>query len=227
MNNNTANANMKVPIVRLVNALLCKPTKVAPLSNQDQNDARVAVRSTLMVMAIKLMAAAVRANPNARNYGAWKVGANPDADPKAEPGSPEDIEGWDIHVACVRPGGKGPADLVAEKVDEIDRLRVDLAEAEATILNERGEGGPPEEGWVPFFEVDGEVEDATVCVTRWRVDMDGGLVCYAGVDAFQGGAWWAIHRKVDRRTVFLRSGDADTLRAAMRAATASAKGGGA
>lgn len=131
---------------RLVAALLCTPTE-APLASPDPNDARVAVRSTLVVMAIKLMAAAVRANPNARNYGAWRVGANPDADPKAEPGSPEDIEGWDIHVACVRPGAKGPADLVAEKVEEIDRLRVELAEAQATIANERGEGEAPIPGF--------------------------------------------------------------------------------
>lgn len=110
-------------------------------------------------------------------------------------------------------------------VAERDRLRAELAEAEATILNERGEGEAPCEGWVPFFEVDGEVEDATVCITRWMCKMDGGLVCYAGVNAFQGGAWWAVNRKVDRRTVFLRSGDEDTVRVAMRAATVAVKGG--
>lgn len=112
---------------RLVNALLCKPTEVAPLSNQDQSDSRVAVRSTLMVMAIKLMAAAVRNNPDAKNYGSWKVSANPDALHPAEPGSPEDIDGWDIHVACVRPGGKGPSELCAERTKERDDARKDAA----------------------------------------------------------------------------------------------------
>ncbi len=111
---------------RLVNALLCKPTEVAPLSNQDQDDPRVPVRSSLMVMAIKLMAAAVRANPDAKNYGAWCVRANPDAIVAAEPGTPEDIDGWDVHVACVRPGGKGPADLVAELKEEVARLTAEI-----------------------------------------------------------------------------------------------------
>lgn len=105
---------------RIVNALLCRPTEVAPLSNQDHDDYRVAVRSSLMTMAFKLMAAAVRTNPNAVNYGAWKACANPEALDVADPGSPEDIDGWDIHVACVRPGGKGPADLCAERTQERD-----------------------------------------------------------------------------------------------------------
>lgn len=118
---------------RLVNNVLMRPVEVAPLSHRDVDDPRVPVRSLLLVMAIKLMAAAVRANPDAKNYGAWKVGANPDAAREAEPGSPEDIEGWDIHVACIRPGGKGPADLVADVKAERDAALARVAELKAVV----------------------------------------------------------------------------------------------
>ena len=109
-------------------------------------------------------------------------------------------------------------------VVENARLRSELAEALATLANERGEGEPPCEGWIPLLEVEGDIEEGNVCVTRWACAMADGIVCYAGVNAFVGGAWWALHRKVERRTVFLLTGDVDTVRNAMRAASA-AKGG--
>lgn len=111
-----------------------------------------------------------------------------------------------------------------ERLEAVRLLRAELAEALATLANERGEGEPPCEGWIPLLEVEGDIEEGNVCVTRWACAMADGIVCYAGVNAFVGGAWWALHRKVERRTVFLLTGDVDTVRNAMRAASA-AKGG--
>ena len=158
---------------RLVNAILCRPVEVAPLSHRDDSDPRVPVRSLLLVMAIKLMAAAVRANPNAKNYGAWKVSANPDAERDPEPGSPEDIEGWDIHVACVRPGGKGPAELVVEVTEERDALRARVAELEATLANERAAWVDMREdvlhgGWTRGYPI--EINDVLCKIDEYMPD---------------------------------------------------------
>ena len=88
---------------------------------------------------------------------------------------------------------------------EVERLRAELAEALATLANERGEGEPPEEGWV------------------WR-----GSYWVSGlhkVQLMRGNNGW----HVEDLWFDWRGPPAEpsypTARAAMRAASAAAKGG--
>ena len=109
------------------------------------------------------------------------------------------------------PTGYGPHDVEAlaaateRVVAENARLRADLAEALATLANERGEGEPPEEGW------------RSVSSTNWTRGV-GGTPGYASVSRGTPKAFpWTWYTGG-------HEGHAPTARAAMRAASAAAKG---
>lgn len=110
------------------------------------------------------------------------------------------------------------ADLSAAEA-EVERLRAELAEAQATIANERGEGEPPGDGFVfasnggersVWFRVDGPVG---AYVTREITNMDHVRWRWSVIEDRYGSDESPRFRAVAR-------GDAPTARAAMRAAIA-------
>ena len=94
--------------------------------------------------------------------------------------------------------------VIAALLAEVDRLRAELAEAEATLANARGEGEPPEEGWHAIGR------------TWWlgREHVAGSVKVYHTGRRWE---WWVKGTSV--------CGEAPTARAAMRAELAAAKGG--
>lgn len=116
----------------------------------------------------------------------------------------------------------GPHDVEAlaatteRMVVENARLKADLAEALATLANERGEGEPPCEGWSLYESVVGR----GLAWVGWHSEY--GIV----VRTLAGWHWRSVHHpdQVYHRGEYVYSGVAATARAAIRDASA-AKGG--
>ena len=119
---------------------------------------------------------------------------------------------------------------LTEAITEINRLRSELAEALATLANERGEGEPPCEGWSPMrvSERDaGEYSSPDDSVVMWGMtDAPAHRCAYVGTNAQPGDRWWwAVHVGATPRGVVLATGRAPTARAAIRASAAAVKDG--
>lgn len=100
---------------------------------------------------------------------------------------------------------------VLQLTDERDALRAQLAEAEATLANERGEGEPPEEGW-------------RWTGSGWRIESDGRVLETDIIGIWHGTGGFT------RRIEILDGGCTtpgryDTHRSAMREATKLMRGG--
>lgn len=114
-------------------------------------------------------------------------------------------------------------DCPAALREALSAVRAELAEAEATIANERGEGEAPCEGWcarVRGGEVRWVLRSArpgrTLDVVRQAGEVPGTVRCH----------WW--DREIDKDgdvTHTYAEGHEPTFRAAMRAATAAVRGG--
>ena len=129
------------------------------------------------------------------------------------------------------PTGYGPHDVEAlaaateRVVAENARLRADLAEALATLANERGEGEPPEEGFVFLGNAGGGA-------TWQRKPDDRGIGAYASRQIDRTGrvlwSWSLVEDRYDQgdcpRFYTHAHGSEAFARAAMRAAPAAAKG---
>lgn len=126
----------------------------------------------------------------------------------------EELHRVRLEVACVAADALTPQARLreyrrrAEQAEaEVERLRAALAEALATIDNERGAGDGPAEGW-----------RWNGLAARWELDVGGRLV--ATVTRYAKTAWTA------EVTPFHMPGvHAPTARAAMRAASDALKGG--
>ena len=126
-----------------------------------------------------------------------------------------------ITIACADRGAVA-ADLRAAR-EEVERLRAELAEAQATLANERGEGSPPVPGFA-FIGNNGER-------SAWsRVDGPVGAYATREIDNMGRVRWsWAVIEDrygSDESPRFrdIARGYAPTAREAMRAAANAVRG---
>ena len=103
---------------------------------------------------------------------------------------------------------------VATLLAEVDRLRESVAELEATIVNERGEGEPPVPGWVATVVNIDDSSRSGRKVVRWIGPASSSV-------ERTGTGWWmraGVNPDPYKADQALLSGHSPTARAAMRAA---------
>jgi hypothetical protein len=111
-----------------------------------------------------------------------------------------------VPLSCLLPAGDAHPTIAAEMGTEVLRLRARVAELEATLANERGEGEPPCEGWAFSHKSD-----------SWQAPH--GIAARLSPERVKNEGWKAPYAWERWDTEEVQRGCAGTFRDAMRAAS--------